>query len=135
MSKNNDARESSTDLLDCAVQDFHAALAFVDADPHYIKDHIFCGHLQGCVEKLVKSVLVASKQPCPRAHDIRNLFGLLGNQGLRVPANFSPLIGLTIYAQDARYGLVDRRQVIDRVWLLNLVREFATWLVPDVDLS
>lgn len=122
-------------LFDCAVQDFHAALSFVDADPRYIKDHIFCGHLQGCVEKLVKAVLRDSKLPCPRTHDLGNLFGLLGNHGRRVPPDFALLIGLTIYSVGARYGHAVHQPFVDRIWFLNLVREFAAWLVPDVSLS
>ena len=131
----DDFLETAAGLLDCAVQDFHAALSFVDADPRYIKDHIFCGHLQGCVEKMVKAVLKAADLLYPHNHDIRNLFGLLRNHGRRVPVVFAPLAELTIYATKARYGVKLHHQSVDRVWLLNLVRDFAAWLVPDVGLS
>jgi len=127
--------ENVEGLIDCAVQDFHAALSFVDVDPQYIKDPIFCGHLQGCVEKLIKAVLRNAKIPYPHKHDIRKLFGLLANHNQVVPSQFSPLTMLTIYATTARYGIDVPSQPVDRIWLLNLVREFATWLIPEVSLS
>ena len=122
-------------LLNCAVQDFHAALSFVDTDPRYIEDHIFGGHLQGCVEKLIKVVLGTSSLPSPRTHDIRVLFGVLGDYEHKVPAHFAILTSLTIYATSARYGQSMRRAAMDRVWFLNLVREFAAWLGLDSHLS
>ena len=120
------------DLLDCAVQDFHAALAFADADPAYIKDHIFGGHLQGCIEKLIKVALLNAGLKYPHSHDIRNLFGVFRIQGNRVPSKFDHLTELTIYATKARYGLGPQRPPLDRVWYLNLVRDFAAWLDLDV---
>lgn len=125
--------ETPEGLLDSAIQDFRAALSFVDVDPKYIKDHIFCGHLQGSVEKLVKSVLKDNGVPYPHHHDLRNLFGILGAHGRKVPSEFAQLTSLTIYATKARYGVQVTSEAIDRVWWLNLVREFAIWLIPDFE--
>ncbi|MGD0838488.1 MAG: HEPN domain-containing protein [Polyangia bacterium] len=127
-------QESVEDLLDCAVQDFRAAQSFVDVNPKHIKDHIYCGHLHGCVEKLVKAVLRASKVSYPRKHDIHHLFTILGNNGRQVPENFAPLTGLTIFATEARHGYRVPGQ-IDRAWFLNLVLELAAWLDPTINLE
>ena len=134
MSDRSNKNETASDLRECAIQDFRAAQSFVNVDPKHIKDHIFCGHLQGCVEKLIKSVLRASKIRYPRVHDIRRLFRVLSDNELPVPEEFAALTSLTTYASEARYGATMEDRPVDRAWLLNLVLEFSNWLDPGIDL-
>lgn len=63
---------------DAAVQNW---LTFADEDIH-VAELIFnedvpnqvCFHSQQCVEKILKALLLFHKQPCPKIHDLRELY-------------------------------------------------------------
>jgi HEPN domain-containing protein len=63
----------------------------------------------------------------PFAHDIYTLLQMLIAAGCPVPAQFSNLDTLTVFATQARYERVVLPGSFDRAAFIDLAREFLVW--------
>jgi HEPN domain-containing protein len=83
-------------------------------------------HAQQAVEKTLKAWLALAGVDYPKTHDLQNLFALLADQGITVPATFRVLEYLTDYAVVFRYTLPDKPAVeLDRAAIIREVTEFV----------
>jgi len=61
-----------------------------------------CFHVQQCVEKYVKALLIAQGMDVPKSHNLVRLFDLLP-VSLRPTLSIEDQVNITSYATDARY--------------------------------
>jgi HEPN domain-containing protein len=69
--------ETVTEWIAKAEGDFQIAAMLMRARKHRNPDGV-CFHVQQCVEKLMKAVLIRRKVTPPRTHDLVRLGGLVG---------------------------------------------------------
>jgi len=75
-----------------------------DAD---ITPQLLLFHLQQAAEKFLKSLLSFNGIMFPKIHDIAKLIELCGKNKINVPDYCEEFIGLTPYAAEFRYGLIN----------------------------
>jgi hypothetical protein len=109
-----------------AQGDFNAAVVLANADPP-MDDETVGLHLQQAVEKAAKALMSRKNIKYPFAHDIDTLLQILIAAGCPVPAQFSNLDTLTVFATQARHEGVVLPGSFDRAAFIDLVREFLVW--------
>ena len=65
--------------------------------------HMAAFHAQQCAEKYLKALLVHTRNPFPRTHDLRALHTLCAGAGIPLPVDRDGLDALTAHAVWARY--------------------------------
>lgn len=109
-----------------AEHDLQAAKRLADVDPDVVGDQVFGMLCEQCVEKASKSLILRLKLKYDRTHDLRRLFVTLTKK-VDVPAWIEPLEQLTMFATTERYETPFSNSSLDRLSLLDLVRDFLAW--------
>ena len=80
--------------------------------------------LLGIVRDILKAWLSLLGREYPRIHDLEQLFNLLEDQGIQIPAHFRDLTDLTEYSVQFRYEYLDEtNDAIDRLSTISNVKE------------
>ncbi|WP_338025234.1 HEPN domain-containing protein [Calidithermus roseus] len=88
-----------------------------------------CFDAQQAVEKALKALLVARKQPFPKTHDISLLLQLLAISGLAIPSFIQAADTLTLYAVATRYpGDYPEVAEADYLEALQLAQRVVAWV-------
>lgn len=93
-------REDVRDWLTFAAEDLHAAEALLDEDiPNQV-----CFHAQQCIEKTLKALLLQHNQPCPKIHDLNELYHRCVDANILVVLSFKQEIEmLSLFYLPTRY--------------------------------
>lgn len=88
-------------------------------------------HAQQCVEKYLKALLVARRQPFPRTHDVVALGDLCHQNGIIISVDLESLERLAAYAVQVRYpgegaSVAEAREALQ---VARAVRRFARKLL------
>jgi HEPN domain-containing protein len=78
------------DWLTFAADDLHAAEVLMDEDiPNQV-----CFHSQQCIEKTLKALLLHNGQPCPKVHDLNELYARCKDANILVVLPFKNEIAM-----------------------------------------
>ncbi len=97
-----------------------------------IADAIVGFHAQQAVEKLIKAVLAARGVAFMKSHALSYLIGLVEENEIEAPAEFSEADVLSPWAVEFRYE-GDEPPALDRPAALTLVEQVRTWAENEVN--
>jgi HEPN domain-containing protein len=88
-------------------------------------------HAQQCVEKYLKALLMARRQPFPRTHDVVALSALCHQHGIIIAVDLESLERLAAYAVQVRYPGEDPSvaEAKEALQVAMAVRRFARKLL------
>ena len=113
--------EHAAMMVGMATKDLRALQGMLDNKT--FADEVFGFHAQQIVEKSLKAWLSLLGREYPRIHDLEQLFNLLEDQGIQIPAHFRDLADLTEYSVQFRYEYLDETDdTIDRPSIINQVK-------------
>ncbi len=92
-----------------------------------VADEVIGFHCQQAAEKLLKSIFAARGLPFRRTHDLAELLDGLADAGLPMAPTLAGLEGLTPFAVDYRYDLMDGGGELDRIAAPKVVRALRDW--------
>ncbi len=118
------AMNEATALARAAERDWEILLVIVDA-PRVATVGI-CFHVQQCVEKYFKALLIAHGQKFERTHNLSALAKRLGNLAGTQPLDNMALSTINPCAVTLRYG-DEEIEIVGREWLMDKTTEFRTW--------
>ena len=122
-------------LLKKAIVDFNAAkiiLTSFEEGKIELDLEIIMFHLQQATEKLIKCVLDFNKIKFPHSHDLRELSNILNDHNIKIK-NIEPLIPLSIYSVNGRYGIIqdDLNDVEKYIELVEKLLSFVKISIND----
>jgi HEPN domain-containing protein len=124
--------EHAAMMVGMATKDLRALQGMLDNKT--FADEVFGFHAQQIVEKSLKAWLSLLGREYPRIHDLEQLFNLLEDQGIQIPAHFRDLTDLTEYSVQFRYEYLDEtNDAIDRLSTISNVKELFDTVQSAVD--
>jgi HEPN domain-containing protein len=124
--------EHAAMMVGMATKDLRALQGMLDNKT--FADEVFGFHAQQIVEKSLKAWLSLLGREYPRIHDLEQLFNLLEDQGIQIPAHFRDLTDLTEYSVQFRYEYLDEtNDAIDRLSTISNVKELFHTVQSAVD--
>lgn len=85
-----------------------------------------CFHVQQCIEKYFKALLIAHGQTFQRTHNLSALARNLGNRAGENPLDDAAFSTINPCAVSIRYG-DDEIETVGREWLMTKASEFRNW--------
>jgi len=123
--------EQARILFAKALEDERAAAALLN-NPE-IGDSIIGFHCQQAAEKLLKALLSVRCVVFRHTHDLSALVGLLENSGYALPDDLREIEGLTRFAVEFRYDLIEEHSGFDRQAALDLVVRLRSVVEKEIE--